>query len=73
MDGVATVTDVEGDGLTTCTPVTFALQQSLGQMVRQNLRHIGEQSFFGFVVVGFGTTGVAVPGVLTQGYPGYPG
>ena len=26
--GVATVTEVEADGLTTCTPVTLALQQS---------------------------------------------
>ena len=43
-------------------------------MVRQNLRQIGEQGFFGFAVAGFGgTTGVAVPGVLIHGYPGYPG
>ena len=66
--------EVEGDGLTTCTPVTLALQQSLGQMVRQNLRQIGEQGFLGFAVAGFGdTTGAAVPGVPPQGYPGYPG
>ena len=64
----------EGDGLTTCTPVTLALQQSLGQMVRQNLRQIGEHGFFGFAVAGFGgTTGATVPGLLLQGYPGYPG
>lgn len=64
----------EGDGLTTCTPVTLALQQSLGQIVRQNLRQIGEHGFFGFAVTGFGgTTGATVPGLLLQGYPGYPG
>ena len=73
-DGVATVTEVEGVGLTTCTPVTLASQQSLGHMVRQNLRQIGEHCLFGFAVAGFGgTTGAAVPGLLTQGYPGYPG
>lgn len=68
VDGVATaVTEV--DGLTTCTPVTLALQQSWGQTVRQNLRQIGLHSFFG--VAGFGvTTGATVPGLLTQGYPG---
>ncbi len=42
-------------------------------MVRQNLRQIGEQAFFGLAVTGFGGTGVAVPGVLMHGYPGYPG
>ena len=68
------MTDVDGDGLTTWTPVTLALQHSLGQMVRQNLRQIGEHGFFGFTVAGFGgTTGATVPGLPVQGYPGYPG
>ena len=68
------MTEVEADGLTTFTPVTLALQQSWGQMVRQNFRQIGEQGFFGFAVAGLeGITGAAIPGLLIQGYPVYPG
>ena len=67
---MASAPEVVADGLTTCTPVMLALQHSCGQTVRQNLRHIGAQAFFGFVAMGWAVVaGLPVP----QGYPGYPG